>query len=291
MPFQPINFSNIEPQGHPFMRDFVDNLAAGYKAGQLPFAMERQRQKEELANAWQKLLNQEQPEKFSSEMQSAAIKRALDQATTNETNTMTPLKAEELGLKNESYSDLTKAQIQQALALANYYKKGRGRGSNGDDGTNLTKASVTDIQKQTRNIESLLPMLDDIIDFHESGVFGQSPTLFASPDLTAEYESKINPAIDKYIGSFKLPQVESSVNLAKSILTRKKFEGSDAYHARLNKLKLDLLRQKSMLDDQIGSTSSSSSKGFTRVFYKGDSYLIPNDKVMESLSAGGSLNG
>ena len=56
MPFQPIDFARIDPQGNPFLRDFVQNLAAGYKAGQLPQQLERQGEQERLANAMQSLL-------------------------------------------------------------------------------------------------------------------------------------------------------------------------------------------------------------------------------------------
>lgn len=105
MPFQPINFAAIEPIGSPFLRNLIGTLTSGYKAGQLPAQMERQKQKEELANAFQglkvkeeperfssqmlteklnqdmqKLLNEEQPQKFGSEMSTAAIGRALHQA-------------------------------------------------------------------------------------------------------------------------------------------------------------------------------------------------------------------
>lgn len=108
MPFKPIDFANIQPQGNPFFRDLVENLAKGYQAGQLPAQMQRQKQKEELANAMQKLLveeqpqkfgeesqgrqlqnsmqqllNQEQPQKFGSEMSSASMERALHQANIN----------------------------------------------------------------------------------------------------------------------------------------------------------------------------------------------------------------
>lgn len=105
MPFQPIDFATIQPQGNPFFKNFIDNLMTGYQAGQLPQQLERQRQKEEvqnalnklmleeepqkfekeqegrtLKNAFQALLNKEQPGKFGSEMATASIIRALHQA-------------------------------------------------------------------------------------------------------------------------------------------------------------------------------------------------------------------
>jgi hypothetical protein len=159
MPFNPINFSNIAPQGNPFFRDLVENLSTGYKAGQLPQQLERQRQKEELANAmqkllveeqpqkfgeeaegrqlqnsFQKLLNQEQPSKFGSEMSTASIARALNQANIGRINAMTPLEAQELALKNKSYPELIKSQIANNLALSKQRELGlTGLGTGGKE--------------------------------------------------------------------------------------------------------------------------------------------------------------
>lgn len=36
MPYQPFNYAGIEPQGYPGMRNLIDNLVKGYKAGQMP---------------------------------------------------------------------------------------------------------------------------------------------------------------------------------------------------------------------------------------------------------------
>lgn len=159
MPFKPIDFANIQPQGNPFFRDLVENLAKGYQAGQLPAQMQRQKQKEELANAmqqellkeqpqkfgeesqerqlhnaFQQMLNQEQPQKFGSEMSTAAIARALNQANINRTNTMTPLEARELALKNALYPELTKSQIANNLALSKQRELGlTGLGAGGKE--------------------------------------------------------------------------------------------------------------------------------------------------------------
>lgn len=159
MPFEPINFANIQPQGNPFFRDLVENLAKGYQAGQLPAQLQRQKQKEELANkmqqllveeqpqkfgeesqgrqlqnAFQQMLNQEQPQKFGSEMSTASIARALNQANINRMNTMTPLEARELALKNELYPELTKSQIANNLALSKQRELGiTGLGTGGKE--------------------------------------------------------------------------------------------------------------------------------------------------------------
>ena len=154
MPFNPINFANIKPQGNPFFRDFVDNLASGYKAGQLPGQLARQKKQEEIANAMQQLLLDEQPQKFGeesqgrqltnalskfkvqeepqrfgSEMSSAAMERAFHQAQANKLNTMTPLEAAKMSLENEWYPKAEQAKINEQNSLADYHKTGGGTGS------------------------------------------------------------------------------------------------------------------------------------------------------------------
>lgn len=149
MPFQPINYANIAPIGSPFLRDFVETLTSGYKAGQLPSQLARQKEKEQLANAmqsllveeqpqkfseesqerqlknaFQSLLNQEQPQKFNSEMSSADVLRAFQRAQTGKLNTMTPLEAQELALKNALYPELTKSMIESNKALATFRQSG-----------------------------------------------------------------------------------------------------------------------------------------------------------------------
>jgi hypothetical protein len=88
----------------------------------------------QLANAFQALLNQEQPEKFGSEMSSADVARSLQQANVNRLNTMTPLEARELALKNALYPELTKSQIANNLALSKQRELGiTGLGTGGKE--------------------------------------------------------------------------------------------------------------------------------------------------------------
>lgn len=79
MGFQPINFANIAPQGNEFARNFVDTLSKGYKAGQMPYELERKKQAEELASKMSAELLKEQPEKFTSEqaLRKAQTEKAL----------------------------------------------------------------------------------------------------------------------------------------------------------------------------------------------------------------------
>lgn len=83
MPFQPINFANIAPQGNPFFRDLVDSLVSGYSAAQVPGQLERKRQQEELENAFKNIQIQEEPERFKQSLKSSSIVDALNQARIN----------------------------------------------------------------------------------------------------------------------------------------------------------------------------------------------------------------
>lgn len=116
MPFQPINFLQAETPGNPGLRDFVDNLVKGYQAGQVPAAMKRKAQEEELANAWNQLRNQEQPQKFKSEM----LKDALT--------------SEETRLKNQFYPDYIRSQIASNNALSKMRESGGGTSGLGAGG-------------------------------------------------------------------------------------------------------------------------------------------------------------
>jgi hypothetical protein len=166
MPFNPINFANIKPQGNPFFRDLVENLATGYQSGQLPAQLERQRQKEELANAMQKLLveeqpqkfgeesqkrqlentfqsllNQEQPQKFGSEMSTAAIARALNQAHINKLN-------EEAKLPFGGH--IAPGSIGQALWLSKFKQQ---FGENSEEYKNAKRAFESDVEKNNSLID------------------------------------------------------------------------------------------------------------------------------------------
>lgn len=248
MAFQPINFAAIKPQGNPFFRDLVENLATGYQAGQLPQQLERQRQKEELANAMQKLLveeqpqkfgeeskgrqlgnamqallNQEQPQKFGSEMSSAAVARALQQANINRTNTMTPLEARELALKNELYPELTKSQITSNLALSKQRELGlTGLGTGGKESfyfQNLTQQSNPQL-KPEQIFEASNAVLEGKDTLPDGTTINVTPLMKASADRIAKYgttsdlisnvirgtqaDAEIN-VLNKYIGEAIAP--------------------------------------------------------------------------------------
>lgn len=72
-----------------------------------------------LANAYQQLQNQF----YSPNIQSEIANR---NALTNQYNTMTPLKAQQLALENQFYPELTRSQINSQKAMANWRNMGGG---------------------------------------------------------------------------------------------------------------------------------------------------------------------
>ena len=140
MPFQPYNYADINPLGIPYLRNFIDTISSGYKAGQLPGQLEREKRRQEIANAFEQLKYQQEPQKFSGEMTSKnlandmrrvllneepekhkskmlseMIERAFQQANINKVNTLTPLEANELKLKNQFYPELTKSKMRNLV--------------------------------------------------------------------------------------------------------------------------------------------------------------------------------
>jgi hypothetical protein len=141
MPFQPINFANITPQGNPGIRDFIDSLTSGYKSGQLPAQMERKTQEEELANALNKFKLEHAPEQFDLDRRSK------------------------------------EAQIASALSLANLHNRG-GSGSSGGGIGNLTTGARTKMQEQLKNIKTVIPLIRELTEIDTpSGFSALNPNL------------------------------------------------------------------------------------------------------------------
>ena len=155
MAFQPQNYANIAPQGNSWVRDFIDNLTSGYKAGRLPYETGQLEQKQDLDNknqgllnifqgeknneqvpkfnsdmrtaslaqAMQAMLNQEQTTKFNNDLMNSSSTRALQNANTNNINTLTPLDALQKTLVNKYYPQTTQANIDQQNLANKYYPK------------------------------------------------------------------------------------------------------------------------------------------------------------------------
>jgi hypothetical protein len=84
MPFQPINFAGIEPQGIPqgnqIMPGLIASLTNAYKLSQMPQQFQQQGEAQRLTNAYAQMRNQQEPQRFQGEQEAQGLQNALRQA-------------------------------------------------------------------------------------------------------------------------------------------------------------------------------------------------------------------
>lgn len=284
MPFQPMNYANIAPQGNPFFRDLVDNLASGYKSGQMPAQLERQRQKEEIANSLQQLLLEEEPKRFQSQLGATGLSNELKKLQMQKIGLeLDPEKkaafiqklasafgqggeGEAGGLGNGS--DLRSQLIRKALGLSGqtpqekaaqeldlYRQKQDIKAGSG--GNRPTTATITANQKVAQSIDNVLPLIAELKKFHAPGQFVSK---YLKPNDQAAYESKVGTIVDSLVGALKLPQVKESLNIVEKIVGKRPFENDKSYLKRLTELEKDLKTRRSRANSSGGSTGSSSGR-------------------------------
>ena len=202
MPFKPIDFANIEPQGNPFFKDLISNLMTGYKAAQVPSQLEREKKKEELANQMQEYLVKEQPEKFASEQLSREFERAFTKAQTGKINTMTPLEAAKMALENSWYGKKTQAEINANEALANYRNTGGGGGG--------TEATAKAQRAFENSIARDNPELSPDALYEASNVLREGGDQLSDGTKLNPLSSASQTALDKVIRSSTTPTATAS---------------------------------------------------------------------------------
>lgn len=111
MPFQPVNFAGIAPLGNPAMRNFVDSLMKGYAAAKMPAQMGREAEAQELANAFARMRNQQEPQAFESKLASEAAQRAATETGTEFMKQGMPLELEALRIQNEFTPQLNQSNL------------------------------------------------------------------------------------------------------------------------------------------------------------------------------------
>ena len=274
MPFQPINFATIAPQGNPAMRDFMNSLKEGYEIGQTPAIMARAKEKEELANAWQQMLNQEQPEKFKAEMTRNSLLNSLTQmqmqnarqdrdpnykvaqtkafidALKNKGVNITPeMEAgyyrKSMGLEEQSPLEKMQQQIQLEQIKNNLKSQ--------DD---LTTSTKTANQTIIRGVDSTLPVLTKLQDMNKKeDVPGQLVMSWLKRDRQAKYQSMISLITDSLVSAYGLPKTNESLALVKKMVGRQPGEGDESYADRLTNLAQELKDKRKQAQTDLGRTT------------------------------------
>lgn len=284
MPFQPIDFANIAPQGNPFIRDLVDNLSSAYKAGQIPAQLQRDRTKEEIANSKNKLLLDEQPQLFKAKMNSESLGNAIKnlqiqalERNNDPAKRIAYIKALASSLKNAGVlggdnatpasngannsnwdsSGLVNAFIRSQLGLPqqtpdeklqeqlNLYQMKQRFTKSAD---NPTTANVTSNQGIIQAVNNTLPLIQELSDFHAPGQFIGK---YFSPNDQAMYEAKVATITDSLVGALKLPKTNESIALVQKIVGKRAWENDKSYVKRLNALMEDLKKRKGRARDAL----------------------------------------
>lgn len=286
MAFQPVNFAAIKPQGNPFMRDFVDNLATGYKAGQLPAELQRKRQQEELANALSKLKYEEEPERFKSEMSSNSLGNALKQlqikAAEMEVDPQKQLAyltglakgygGETGGGDNPQVQKIVEALIRKKMGLPSQtpeekfdqaVKLEQAKQDIKTHGSGLTTSATTALQTQNNIIDTTIPVLQDILK-------SDIPSLYSvgqlSPNLRASYDAQVASAVDRYAKALNFMGVKDALHKAEQVLRIGTGETAKHYKTRISKAVQELgdVKNTNLRNLKPNSESSASSSG--RIF-------------------------
>lgn len=269
MPFQPINFANIEPQGNPVMRNLASNLMQGYQMGQMPAQMNRQREKEEMGNALSKLQLEQEPEKFKAEMtrnkllnaltsmqmqgqemelnpnKKVAHMQAFVQALKNSGMNVTPemvtgLMRRTMGLEEQSPQEKLQNAIMQ-------YRATHAAGTQDD----ITTANKTKNLGVIQAVEDTLPVVEQLEKLDTPGQFLGK---YFSPNDQATYNATTGSIIDSLMSAYNYPKTNESIKIAQHMVERDPRETQEHYLGRLKSLKEDLNRRRSRALSSIGSS-------------------------------------
>jgi hypothetical protein len=129
---------------------------------------------------------------------------------------------------------------QAALDLFQQKENIKKQNKGGDVPTNTV---LTQNQQALQGINTVLPMLDELINSPEK-IYGRFDF---SPSKKAAYNAKTSGMIDTLVAAQSLPKVQASIDLVEQQIRRATNEGDDAYIERLKDLKKDLIlrREKS----------------------------------------------
>ena len=261
MPFQPINFAGIEPQGNEFMRNLAQNLTNAYKSGfemkEMPGQVKRKREEDEFKNAMDKIkLEQAQNPVASIDDILKRKKLEAEIAKTNaETSNIINPKADPMA---EWKLQLLKAQVQTAqnavnnaqtpeqkqaalMALETHKSNLRKQEVSGKSKEDLTNTNKTANQSVIQSIDNTLPLIKNLQEsLKKSEIPGQFVGQFFSPDQQAKYEGTVATITDALVGALNLPKTNESIALVKKVVGRRGNESEKSYKSRLESLVADL---------------------------------------------------
>lgn len=111
-----------------------------------------------------------------------------------------------------------------------------------------TNAVLTQNQQAIQGIDTVLPMLDELITSKDiPGIFD------FSPGKKAAYNAKTSSMIDTLVAAQSLPKVQASIDLVEEQIRRKPGEKVNDYQKRLKTLKQDLIGRRSRVQGLLST--------------------------------------
>jgi hypothetical protein len=291
MPFQPINFANIEPIGNPGLKNLFSDFISGYKGAQVPAALERQRKQEELMNAFNSMKLQNEPQRLASEMEGRDLENALKKLTLQQQpqrfesqmqgqdilNQLNNSRLQYEPTKQDMMNQIHKAQLQKLMTSTSPLSKEERTVQGlrnieekyGKDSPEVEFARrlslgknyiIPDLNAPTtafktgtqKTVQSIDNALDQIKKLKAFNAPGQLVSKYLHPDEQAAYQSLTSSAIDTLIGAFKLPQSNESINLMSKVIVKQPYESDKAYKKRIDELQNDLISRRARTAESLG---------------------------------------
>jgi len=168
-------------------------------------------------------------------------------------------------------------QEKQADAL-NLFKQKEAIKADGKSGGAATNAVLTQSQQSVQGIDTVLPMLDDLISSKNiPGIMN------FNPNKNAAYKAKTSSMIDTLVAAQQLPKVQASIDLVEEQVRRKSGESVDNYKSRLKDLKKDLISRRKMAKSVVDTRKINTEDTVHLIGPNGENYDVPSSEVDQIL--------
>lgn len=137
-----------------------------------------------------------------------------------------------------------------------------------------TNAVLTQNQQAIQGIDTVLPMLDELISSKNiPGIMN------LSPGAKAAYNAKTSSMIDTLVAAQSLPKVQASIDLVEEQIRRKTGETVHDYKERLKDLKKDLMKRRVRSKDVLSNRKVNTAES--------DDFAGMSDEELQRIAGGG----
>ena len=168
-------------------------------------------------------------------------------------------------------------QEEQTDAL-NLFKQKEAIKADAKSGGAATDAVLTQNQQSVQGIDTVLPMLDELINSKKiPGI------MTFSLGENATYKAKTSSMIDTLVAAQQLPKVQASIDLVEEQIRRKSGESVDNYKSRLKDLRKDLISRRKRAKSVVETRKINTEDTVYLIGPNGEDYDVPSSEVDQTL--------